>query len=583
MHSDQASSKRVTARVRTVAMLLALVAVAAFSLARPAAAAQITVNCTDTSNPQTCSVAGGAVSESLSNVVNDVLASISNSNSNSNSNDTGACVRNGNSAQCAVGEQTLDCTIADNDQSASCRFGGLPQEFFSVDCNRAEGGGNCSFSSNEAAINESLVPVLGERAAAFATHLLTACTLRSGTDAYLRDCEPLLSALVSGNVAAVVRTLDAIIPVNADITLDNTALQLSMQLNGVRSRLSRLRHGQRGADLAGLTFFDGMQWVSAGTLLASNNDSVSDVSPPASSFGDDERLGVFVDGSIGNTERDSTVNEGDTKTDLQLLTLGIDYRLSPQWIAGVAYSASFSNTDYGSDSAGNKRGDLDSNGYLLIGYGTWYRGDAYVEASLAYGADRFDQNRRARCQSGCAQVFDQKFESKFHGTQVAATIGGGYEWRFDALGITPWLQLASTHLDIDGYRETPNAPAAAGAGFALTIDDMKRDLLTASFGADLRYTVSTAWGVVVPYLTVEWINELDDADSVVTGRFTGNLVTSDGFSLANDAIDTSYAQLSIGTTWQLANGQGGYFDIKSLQGYDNVDQWQVTAGWRIAF
>jgi len=577
MHSDQARSKMTKTRMHAVTALLALVVLAVLGMARPAAAAQITVNCTDTSNPQTCSVAGGAVSESLSNVVDDVLASIN------NSEETGACVRNGNSAQCAVGQQTLDCTIANDEQSASCRLGGLPQEFFSVDCNRADGGGTCSFSSNEAAIKESLVPVLGERGAAFATQLLTACTLRSGTDAYLRDCESFLGALASEDVTAVARTLDAIIPVNADITLDNTALQLTMQLNGVRSRLSRLRHGQRGADLQGLTFFDGLQWVSAGTLLASNNDRVSDVSPPQSTIGDDERLGIFVDGSIGNTERDSTNNEGKADTDLQLLTLGIDYRLSAQWIAGVAYSASFSNTDYGSDSAGNKRGDLDSDGYLLIGYGTWYRGDAYIEASLAYGADRFDQNRHARCQSGCVQVFDQEFESKFHGTQLAATLGGGYEWRIDAFGVTPWLQLASTHLDVDGYRETPDAPEAAGAGYALTIDDMKRDLLTASVGADLRYTVSTSWGVVVPYLTVEWINELDDDDSVVTGRFTGNLVASDGFSLANDAIDTSYAQVSIGTTWQLASGQGGYVDIKSLQGYDNVDQWQVTAGWRFAF
>jgi len=143
--------------------------------------------------------------------------------------------------------------------------------------------------------------------------------------------------------------------------------------------------------------------------------------------------------------------------------------------------------------------------------------------------------------------------------------------------------LASTRLDIDGYRETPNAPDAAGAGYALTIDDMERDLLTASAGADLRYTVSMASGVLVPYLTLEWINELDDEDSVVTGRFTGNLVADDGFTLVNDDLDTSYAQVSLGTTWQLAGGQGGFVDVKSLQGYDDVDQWQVTAGWRFAF
>jgi len=574
-HTNTASTLR--RHMRFSVQLLSVLMLAGLGWSQQSAAAEIAVSCTDASDPQTCNVSGGAVSESLAGLVGDVLASIS------NANDTGACVRNGNTAQCAVGEQTLNCTIADDQQSGSCQLGQLPPEYFSLACSRAETGGSCSFSSDEAAINASLTPALGARRAAFATHMLAACALRSGTDAYLRDCDPLLSALANEDFAAVINTLDAIIPVNADITLDNTALQLSMQLDGVRSRLSRLRHGQRGADVAGLMFFDGMQWVSAGTLLASNSDSVSDVSPPTAGFGDDERLGVFIDGSIGNTERDTTDNEGEAETDLQLLTLGIDYRLSPQWITGLAYSASFSSTDYGSDGAGNKRGDLDSNGYLLIGYGTWYRGDAYVEATLAYGANRFDQNRNARCHSACAQVFDQQFEAKFHGSQVAATVGGGYEWRFGEVGITPWLQLASTRLDIDGYRETPDAPDAAGAGYALTIDDMQRDLLTASAGADVRYTLSTAWGVLVPYLTLEWINELDDDNSVVTGRFTGNLASDDGFSLANDEIDTSYAQVGIGTTWQLAGGQGGFFDIKSLQGYDNVDQWQITAGWRVAF
>lgn len=560
--------------LRTLALLLVLTTL---GVARPADAAELAITCADVSNPQTCSVSGGAVSESLTDLVGDVLGAIS------NANDTGACVRNGNTAQCSVGGQVLNCAIADDQQSGNCTLGNLPATYFSVDCSRADTGGSCSFSSDEAAINASLVPVLGPRRAAFATHLLAACALRSGTDAYLSDCNPLLSALGEGQFDQVLRVLDAIIPVNADITLDNTALQIAQQLSGVRARLSRLRHGQRGADVAGLMFFDGLQWVSAGTLLASNNDSVSDVSPPTSSFGDDERLGVFIDGSFGNTERDTTENEGEAETDLQLLTLGIDYRLSSQWIAGIAYSASFSSTDYGKDGAGNKRGELDGNGYLLIGYGTWYRGDAYVEATLAYGADRFEQSRRARCQSGCPQVFEQKFEADFHGSQVAATIGGGYEWRFGEFGITPWLQLASTRLDIDGYRETPDSPDAAGAGYALTIDDMERDLLTVSAGADLRYTRSMAWGVLVPYLSLELINELDDDDSVVTGRFVGNLASDDGFSLANDRIDTSYAQISIGTTWQLAGGQGGFFDIRTLQGYDDVDQYQVTAGWRFAF
>jgi outer membrane autotransporter protein len=558
-------------------LLLVLLLLTTLGVARNAAAAQIDVTCSDVSDPQTCRVSGGAVSDSLADLVDDVLASLS------NATETGACTRNGNTAQCVLGTQTLNCAIADDELSSSCQLGELPPEYFSLNCNRNETGGACTFASDETAINAALVPALGPRRAAFATHLLAACALRSGTDAYLRDCDPLLSALGNGQFEQVLRTLDAIIPVNADITLDNTALQIAQQLNGVRARLSRLRHGKQGVDVAGLMFFDGMQWVSAGTLLASNNESVSDVSPPASSFGDDERLGVFIDGSFGNTERDTTENEGEAETDLQLLTLGIDYRLSDQWIAGVAYSASFSSTDYGNDAAGNKRGDLDSNGYLLIGYGTWYQGDAYVEATLAYGADRFEQTRRARCQSGCPQVFEQAFEADFQGSQVAATIGGGYEWRFGEFGITPWLQLASTQLDVDGYRETPDSPEAAGAGYALTIDDMERDLLTASLGADLRYTKSMAWGVLVPYLSVELINELDDDDSVVTGRFTGNLASDDGFSLANDEVDTSYAQISIGTTWQLAGGQGGYFDVRSLQGYDDVDQWQVTAGWRFAF
>lgn len=543
-------------------------------------AAEISISCTDVDDAQTCSVSGGAVSESLTSLVGDVLESLASPNAN-----TELCQRNGNSAQCTLPGGTgltFNCTIADDQQSGSCQLGQLPPEFFALDCSRADAGGACTFSTDDAAITSTLTPALGARRAGFATHLLAGCALRSGTDAFLRDCDQLLAALSAQDYAAVQRTLDTIIPANADITLDNTALQLAMQLDGVRSRLSRLRHGQRGADVAGLMFFDGLQWVSAGTLLAAGGDTMTDASPPVAGFAD-ERLGVFIDGSIANTEFDASDNEGDADTDLQLLTLGIDYRISDQWIAGIAYSASFSSTDFGDDSAGNKRGDIDSNGYLLIAYGTWYQGDAYVDATLAYGADRFDQSRHARCNSDCAQPFDQQFEAEFHGDQFAATLGGGYEWRFGAMGLTPWLQLASIRLATDAYRETPSDAAAPGAGFALSIDGQDRDLLTASIGADLRYTISMAWGVLVPYLGVELINELDDDGSVVTGRFTGNLVADDGFTLATNEIDTSYALVGVGTTWQLAGNQGGYVDVKSLQGYDDLDQWRITAGWRVAF
>lgn len=577
---------------RTTSLLvrfaLCLPMLAGFSLASSQTyAATSTIACTGIGSEDPQCTLSGNTSEGFINIIKDVLDSIENQQVSQ-----GVCVRDfgqdqtSNSFTCTLPASapgaaplTLQCT--DTSSGADCQLPDLDPDFFSLNCTAGDGSGECVLDSDEAAVRERLTSIgLTRNAASVGANLLAGCALRAGyvddqATAFQRDCDALLTLLSNGQNAQAAALVEEITPQNVDVAIDTTAQMITQQLDGVASRMSRLRQNQRGLDVAGLQFFDGLHWISADNLLASN-DPVAVDAPPVVSFAD-SRLGVFLDGAVlsGSQDEDNGGIEGETDYDGQNITLGIDYRINDAWIAGVAYSLGFTSTDFSGD-----RGSLDSNGYTLIGYTTYYRDAWYVEGTFALGSDRYEQDRRMNCDVlTCGVAFDVTATSEYYGDQTAITLGGGYAFTFNALTITPNLQWSEMSIETDSYRETTTA-TGTGAGFLLEMDDQSRDHSTVSVGVDTSYAISTSYGVVLPHVSLDLRNELDDEALVVNGRFMGGTANNDDFALSTRELDSSYYVLGVGTSLQMSGGNSGYVDVKSLLGYDDVSQWQIRAGWR---
>lgn len=565
---------------------LVALALLLFALAPSTAySVEYSISCEDVSAPETCSIQGeGGFNDGLADIVQDLVTVL-----NDNGGITDICVAGPGTDQylCDIGEGDtplqLDCIADVNANNASCNISGLSEAFFSMDCASEGAGGQCSVVSDAQAI-EAEIATLGISSAvqSFASNLLAGCGALGGTDAFRNDCDALLSALAADNEEAVIEVLDRVIPANSDNAIDGTYYIVGAQLNHVRNRLSRLRQGSTGTDISALKFFDGHQWLSTGELVAANHggsthDTMNDVSPPATSSAF-SRAGFFIDGSLILSDQDASDKENASDVTSQLITLGIDYRYRDDLIGGLAFSFASTTTDYDGD-----RGELDNLGFLLMAYGTYYRGNWYLDASLGIGGDDYEQTRRLVCDASCVQAFDQTAESKFNGKQTTMMLSTGYNWSRQAWTVSPFVQLANVKVDIDKYRETMSDPTGPGAGFALDIDDQSKDSLTASVGSQVSYALSRDWGVFLPYFNVQLYKEFEDDEFFVQGRFVGNVGVDDNFMLVSNDVDSSYFVVGVGSVFQYQSGNMAFVDIKSLQGNDNVDQIQFTGGWRLEF
>jgi len=540
-----------------------------------------TISCEDINSAESCSISGeGSFNENLADIVQELVEVL---DSGVDPNDVCFAGESINEYTCNINESDpplqLDC-LEDTD-TITCNISGVPEAFFAMDCSAEGEGGQCTISSDDQAAVQAVEDLgIPPTFISYAVNLLSGCASLGGTDAFRNDCDALLGAISAGDNDSVNATLAQVIPTNSDNALDGTFHTVGVQLSHVRNRLNRLRQGTAGrSDVSALQFYDGQQWLRAGELIAAN-----DISSPAQTMNDASplnvsqnfsRTGFFIDGSLVITEQDATNKENSADVDSQLITFGIDSRFRDNLIGGLAFSFSATEADYGND-----RGKLEDFGFLLLAYGSYYRGNWYVDGSIGLGGNDYDQTRRLICDASCVQEFDQTAESDFSGNHTTLMLTSGYNWTHNAWTVSPYVQLASVSVDIDSYRETMSDATGPGAGYALDIDDQDKDSLTVSIGSQLSYAMSQDWGVFMPHFDLQFYNELDDDDVFVQGRFVGNVGVDDNFKLVSNPVDTSYYIVGVGGLLQLKNGDTTFIDVKSMQGNDNVDQLQVTAGWR---
>lgn len=398
-----------------------------------------------------------------------------------------------------------------------------------------------------------------------------------------RDCNNVVGSALATDPTGASQAANALAQLTPDqvtAPLDAAQTSINAQLTNVGSRLSALRLGARGFNIAGLNFNYGDQSLSGTQLSALYDDLGSGGSAGEGDVATFGRLGIFINGNLGFGEKDSTANEEGFDIDTQGLTLGADYRLSDNLVLGGALG--YMNSEIDLDQNG---GDLDSDGYSLTLYGTYYQSDVfYIDGSLSYGRNDYDQARNIQytLTQPTPVTVDQTLSADYDGNQWGATIGAGYEFNQGALNFGPTARLEYLDVELDSYRESASNPNADGSGWTVAIDDQDFESLTMSLGGQATYALSFPWGVMIPQLTFEWVHEFEDDSRIVTGRFLGD-PTQQTFQLPSDADDSNYFNLGLGASFLFTGGRTGYIYVRSVQGYEDLDYTTVGAGFRLEF
>ncbi len=331
------------------------------------------------------------------------------------------------------------------------------------------------------------------------------------------------------------------------------------QRANIASRLISLRNA--GSPLAGL--------VDPHSLYATTGGASGDEAMGG-------KLGLFINGSLGNGDKDETAFEAAYDFELTGVTVGIDYRFTDSMIGGVAVGYATSDTDF------DTGGSLDADGVTGSIFGSWYGERAHIDLIAGYGSQSLDSVRRVTYTLAEEPTpIDHTATGDTDSDVTSAGLSAGYEFGQGAWRIAPTAAVSYLDVSIDGFSEH----GGSNPELNLEFDDQDAESLQLQLGFDLGYTASTSWGVVTPYARAMQVWEQENDQQTFFIRYVADPFKTPETTAAvtSDDADDSFVLWAVGISAVFANGFGGFIDYESVASLDTVSYGEFTLGLRYQF
>lgn len=240
-------------------------------------------------------------------------------------------------------------------------------------------------------------------------------------------------------------------------------------------------------------------------------------------------------GSTGGVDGDG--NAADLSYTLGGTAFGVDYRLDPRLLVGIAggYVG-------GSQSVDGFRGDGTTDALSVALYGSFTQGGFYADGLAGYANASNDMKRKVSLpgmESGSANG-DTSADQFLGQIEAGYRIGLGLPAE---ASITPFgrLQIASVHQD--GFTET------GGSDFNLDVESQTTTSVRSTFGADLAAGFDLGGGLPLDVgVRVGWMHEFADTDRPITAAFAGASGPEFTVSGATAARDSAVIGFTAATT-----------------------------------
>ncbi len=378
-------------------------------------------------------------------------------------------------------------------------------------------------------------------------------------------CNALLGQAATGN--DVTDAVRAVYP--EEVLSQFTSLnQLSTtQFFNVDARMAELRGGGGGFSLSGLTVINGSQAIPLSLFSGLIDDE-----PEIGGAGDlISPWGFFANGTVSRGDQSIRPGEREVVQDFDSVgvTAGVDYRYSARFVLGAAIG-------YNQFSSGlTDSGALDTDGFTLTGYGSYYVSDkVYVDSRVSYGRVSLDQTRRIRATLGNFSV-DDTASGQTDATQLSFATSIGYHINRAGWTITPNAFLRYVQSDVDAFSEQ-------GSAFAARFSSQDVDSLVYGVGLQVNRAFSLDNGVLLPSFDLTWNQEAKADDTEIGAAFI-NGDAGEAFVLRPDTPDRSYGSVGFGLVYILANGRQAYLQFRESIGQEGLDRSTLNFGARFEF
>lgn len=341
----------------------------------------------------------------------------------------------------------------------------------------------------------------------------------------------------------------------------------SAQFTNINGRISALKSGDQNiVSFNGFSLNIEGEAVSLGNIAQGLLNSASGGNA-GDNIVDSERLGFFMSGNISFGNKDTTTKQSGFDFDSQGVTLGMDYRFTNQFFAGVALGYAFTNTDF------DVKGGTESHAGSINLYGSYFLPqDIYVDMVGHFGYHA-SENLRSIRYSG----FSGQASSDTDGVEYGFNISLGKQWDFNSWKFNPYARFEYLEVVINKYRES------SLSGFAVEINQVDGRSLKSVLGTQIGKVFGFSFGVIQPSIKFEWLHQFEDNASNISGRFVEAAPGTGQFTLDSDSPDLDFFNLGSSVVATFAEGRSIYFNHESRLGQRGINSYRFELGVRIPF
>jgi outer membrane lipase/esterase len=228
-------------------------------------------------------------------------------------------------------------------------------------------------------------------------------------------------------------------------------------------------------------------------------------------------------------------------------TVGVDYRLAPDLLTGVAVGRSMGKLNFAHHAGGF---DITENMINLFG-GYQFLGNAYVDGSLGIGNIDYSNIRR----NFMLGIFPETVTGETSGQAYAAFLQTGYNFKLlnDALKTGPLASLDYQRITVNPYAETSaNFQTPNGAFDALQYEKQANNSFIGALGWQASYAMQVNTVTLLPFVQASYNHQFLKAVNNVEAGVTS--LPGSFYSLPIQYPNAGFELVNAGIQGKLSNG-----------------------------
>jgi len=292
-------------------------------------------------------------------------------------------------------------------------------------------------------------------------------------------------------------------------------------------------------------------------------------------------ISLFITGETEEREKEETSFQDETDSDNTTLTIGADYPFSEKLVGGVALSVKNEDGDF--ESGGGF--DNDTTGVFL--YGSFLPAERFfADVVVGYSTIDLDIERKPFYEidepansAGRPDALTGTAKSDDAGAdELTASLLVGYDYPMGRYTVGPRVGVQFKQTDFDSYSETGDS------GLELRYGDHSIISRRIVLGLFASTAISTGSAVLVPQVTVDYINESeDDRDSITASFVEDERGNPKEFKFETDEWESDWLEIGIGLVAVFPHDVQAFANFSAYAMNDLYDSWTASAGVRLAF